>query len=93
MSIQGIHKHKLSNYLKKWVVLCFYPGDFTFVCPTELSAVADSYKKFQELDVEGLSVSVDSVYVHKIWQEEELSKMVEGGLPFPMLSDGAGNIG
>jgi len=38
-------------------------------------------------------VSVDSVFVHKIWEEEELSKMVEGGIPYPMLSDGAGNIG
>jgi len=40
-----------------------------------------------------LSVSVDSRFVHKIWQEEELSKMVPGGVPFPMLSDGGGRIG
>lgn len=38
-------------------------------------------------------MSVDSIYVHKIWNDYELSKMVEGGVPFPMLSDGAGNIG
>ena len=45
------------------------------------------------MDVEVLSISVDSHFVHKIWQEEELSKMVEGGVPFPMLSDAGGKIG
>jgi len=45
------------------------------------------------LDVEVLAVSVDSVFVHKIWQEEELSKMVDGGVPYPLLSDGAGSLG
>ncbi len=43
--------------------------------------------------MEVLSVSTDSRFVHKIWQEEELSKMVEGGVPFPMVSDGGGRIG
>jgi peroxiredoxin (alkyl hydroperoxide reductase subunit C) len=47
----------------------------------------------QKLGVEVLSVSVDSVFVHKIWDEEELSKMVEGGIPFPMVSDGGGKLG
>lgn len=45
------------------------------------------------MGVEVLSVSTDSRFVHKIWQEEELSKMVEGGVPYPMLSDGGGKIG
>ncbi len=47
----------------------------------------------KELGVEVLSVSTDSRFTHKIWQEEELSKMVEGGVPFPMLSDQGGRIG
>jgi alkyl hydroperoxide reductase subunit AhpC len=47
----------------------------------------------QKLGVEVLSVSVDSRFVHKIWDEEELSKMTANGIPFPMVSDGAGNIG
>jgi peroxiredoxin (alkyl hydroperoxide reductase subunit C) len=47
----------------------------------------------QALGVEVLSVSVDSRFVHKMWQEHELSKMVPGGVPFPMLSDGGGRIG
>ena len=47
----------------------------------------------KELGAEVLAISVDSVFVHKVWQEEELSKMVEGGIPYPMLSDPAGKIG
>jgi peroxiredoxin (alkyl hydroperoxide reductase subunit C) len=46
-----------------------------------------------ELGVQVLSVSVDSRFVHKIWQEEELSKMVDGGFPYPMLTDAGGRIG
>ena len=58
-----------------------------------MAAVASKYSVFQELDTEILSVSVDSHFVHKMWQDNELSKMVDGGVPFPMLSDGSGNIG
>jgi alkyl hydroperoxide reductase subunit AhpC len=58
-----------------------------------LSAVAVKYPELQELGVEVLSMSTDSRFTHKIWQEEELSKMVEGGVPFPMLSDAGGRIG
>jgi alkyl hydroperoxide reductase subunit AhpC len=58
-----------------------------------LAAVAALYDEFTALDVEVLAMSTDSRFVHKIWQEQELSKMVEGGVPFPMLSDGGGRIG
>jgi len=58
-----------------------------------LAAVASKYKDIKDLGAEVLSVSVDSHFVHKMWQDNELSKMVEGGIPFPMLSDGPGNIG
>jgi alkyl hydroperoxide reductase subunit AhpC len=58
-----------------------------------VSAVADNYAKLQELGVEVLSVSVDSHFVHKMWNDNELTKMVEGGVPFHMVSDQAGNIG
>jgi peroxiredoxin len=92
--VQGGFKNvKLSDYKGKWVVLCFYPGDFTFVWPTELSAVAVKYEELKKLGVEVLAMSVDSRFVHKIWQEQELSKMVPGGVPFPMLSDAGGRIG
>jgi peroxiredoxin (alkyl hydroperoxide reductase subunit C) len=45
------------------------------------------------MDVEILSVSVDSIFVHKMWNDNELSKMVDGGVPFPMLSDSGGKVG
>jgi peroxiredoxin (alkyl hydroperoxide reductase subunit C) len=58
-----------------------------------VSAVADNYSKLQEMGVEVFSVSVDSHFVHKMWNDHELTKMVEGGVPFPMISDQAGNVG
>ena len=61
--------------------------------PTELSAVAVKYSEFQELEVQVLAISVDSNLSHKVWQEVELSKMVEGGIPYPMISDPGGKIG
>ncbi len=51
------------------------------------------YPKLKELGVEVLSMSTDSRFTHKIWNETELSKMVEGGIPYPMLSDQGGRIG
>jgi peroxiredoxin (alkyl hydroperoxide reductase subunit C) len=51
------------------------------------------YPTLKELDVEVLSMSTDSRFIHKIWNEAELSKMVEGGVPFPMLSDAGGRVG
>jgi alkyl hydroperoxide reductase subunit AhpC len=58
-----------------------------------LAAVAALYGEFRKLGVVVLAMSTDSRFVHKIWQEQELSKMVEGGVPFPMLSDAGGKIG
>ncbi len=58
-----------------------------------MSAVADKYQEIKSLGVEVLSCSTDSRFVHKIWQEEELSKMVLGGIPYPMLADAGGKIG
>jgi peroxiredoxin (alkyl hydroperoxide reductase subunit C) len=84
---------KLSDYRGKWVVLFFYPGDFTFVCTTELPALAQNYGPLKELDAEVLAVSVDSKFVHKVWDEQELGQLVEGGIPYPMLADTGGRIG
>ena len=58
-----------------------------------MSAVAVKYPELKELGVQVLSCSTDSQFSHKIWQEEELSKMVEGGVPYPMLADQGGSIG
>ena len=95
---QAFHEGKfvevnLEDYKGKWVLLCFYPGDFTFVWATEVSAVAEKYKEFTDLGVEVLSMSVDSPFVHKVWNDTELSKMIGKDIPYPMLSDGGGKIG
>ena len=58
-----------------------------------MAAVASKIKEFEDLGVQVLSMSIDSVFVHKMWEEHELSKMNQGGVPFPMLSDAAGKIG
>lgn len=58
-----------------------------------MSAVAAHYDALQKLGVEVLSVSVDSHFVHKMWNDNELNKMVEGGVPFHMVADQAGNVG
>ena len=84
---------KLSAHRGKWIVVCFYPGDFTFVCPTELTAIAAVYSELKALGVEVFAISTDSRFTHKVWQEEELSKMVPGGVIYPLVSDQAGQIG
>ncbi len=58
-----------------------------------MAAVAAKHDELKALGVQVLSMSTDSRFVHKIWQEQELSRMVPGGVPFPMLSDGGGRIG
>jgi peroxiredoxin (alkyl hydroperoxide reductase subunit C) len=54
---------KLSEYLEKWVVLCFYPGDFMFVWATAISAVAEKHAEFEKLGVQILSMNIVSVFV------------------------------
>jgi alkyl hydroperoxide reductase subunit AhpC len=58
-----------------------------------VSAVADKYSELQKLGAEVISVSVDSHFVHKMWNDYELCNMVQGGIPFHMASDQAGNLG
>ncbi|WP_319269712.1 peroxiredoxin [uncultured Draconibacterium sp.] len=68
----GHYKTVSSNdYKDKWAVVCFYPADFTFVCPTEIAAMNAHYDEFQELGVELLPVSVDSKFSHKRFVETE----------------------
>ncbi len=59
------------DYKGKWAVVCFYPADFTFVCPTEIAAMNAKYDEFQKMGVEILAVSVDSKFSHKIFAETE----------------------
>ncbi len=85
----SVEKIKLSDYRGQWVVLCFYPADFTFVCPTEINSVARVYDELQKLNVEVLAISTDTVFSHKVWHESsELIKPVK----FPMVSDPKGAV-
>ncbi len=74
----------LEDLKGKWSVLFFYPADFTFVCPTELKDMAEAEAKFNELGVEVLSVSTDSVFSHRAWLKHE--KLMQG-FPYKMLAD------
>lgn len=84
-----IKKIKLASYRGKWVVLFFYPADFTFVCPTELGELADNYGKFKALGAEIISVSTDTAFVHKAWHDE--SPIVKK-VGYPMLADPAQRV-
>jgi peroxiredoxin 2/4 len=78
----------LSDYLhKKYVVLFFYPFDFSFVCPTEITAFSDNFNKFAALNTEVLGVSVDSHYSHLAWLQTEREAGGLGNLNYPLLSD------
>ncbi len=83
----------LARYRGLWVVLIFYPGDFTCVCPTEIAAVAVKYPAIQELGAEVLMVSTDTVDTHRRFQEGCLSGVVPGGAKFPLVSDPSGAVG
>jgi peroxiredoxin (alkyl hydroperoxide reductase subunit C) len=78
---------KLSDYKGKWVVLLFYPLDFTFVCPTELTTFSDRYEDFEGIGAEVLGVSTDSVYSHRAWLQTPRDKGGVEGLKYPLASD------
>ncbi|MGD1715024.1 peroxiredoxin [Hydrocoleum sp. CS-953] len=78
---------KLSDYRGKYVVLFFYPLDFTFVCPTEITAFNDSYKEFESLNTEIIGVSVDSEFSHLAWIQTDRKSGGIGDLNYPLLSD------
>lgn len=91
---QTYHRHEiqsvtLRSYEGRWVVLVFYPGDFTFICPTELEALGMLYPEFQKSNAEVLGISTDSVYVHKAWRDT--SPAVKD-LPFPLVADPGGRL-
>ena len=78
---------KLSDYKGKWVVLLFYPLDFTFVCPTELTTFSDRYEDFEGINAEVIGVSTDSVYSHRAWLQTPRDKGGVEGLRFPRAAD------
>jgi peroxiredoxin 2/4 len=77
----------LANYRGNYVVLFFYPLDFTFVCPTEVMAFSDRQPEFQILDTIVLGVSVDSQYSHLAWVQTDRSLGGVGELAYPLVSD------
>lgn len=72
------------NFKGKWSVVCFYPADFTFVCPTELEDLQDQYATLKDLGVEVYSVSTDSHFVHKAWHD---SSEAIGKVTYIMIGD------
>jgi peroxiredoxin (alkyl hydroperoxide reductase subunit C) len=84
-----IKKIRFSDYKGKWMVLVFYPGDFTFVCPTELEELGRLYGEFKGEGAEVFSVSKDSVYVHKAWHDNSPSIK---NISYPMVADPTGNL-
>ncbi|XP_061963334.1 2-Cys peroxiredoxin BAS1, chloroplastic-like [Populus nigra] len=85
---QEFMKVKLSEYIgKKYVVLFFYPLDFTFVCPTEITAFSDRYEEFKQINTEVFGVSVDSVFSHLAWVQTDRKSGGLGDLKYPLISD------
>jgi peroxiredoxin 2/4 len=78
----GFRDISLSDYKGKWVVLFFYPLDFTFVCPTEIKGFNENIAQFEKLNAQVIAASVDSVYSHQAWSEGSLGKV-----NFPIISD------
>ncbi|MBC2206471.1 alkyl hydroperoxide reductase subunit C [Listeria booriae] len=72
------------DFKGKWSVVCFYPADFTFVCPTELENLQDQYRTLQDLGVEIYSVSTDTHFTHKAWHD---SSDAIGKIEYTMIGD------
>ncbi len=86
---EEIKSIKLSDYKGKWLILIFYPADFTFICPTELEETANYYEEFKKLGAEILSVSTDTAFVHKAWHDQ--SPAIKK-IKFPMVADPTGRL-
>lgn len=82
----------LRDYRGNYVILFFYPLDFTFVCPTELHAFQSHYQEFKNLGAEVLACSVDSHFTHKAWLDTPVEKGGIKGVTYPLLADLGGNI-
>lgn len=85
----AVKKQSLSSLRGKWIVLVFYPADFTFVCPTELEELGKLYPQFQEANAEVISVSTDTVFTHKAWHDASDGIRAIG---YPMAADPSGKL-
>ena len=89
MSVSGklFKEIKLEDYSGKWLVLFFYPLDFTFVCPTEITAFSDRRDEFKKLGAEVLGCSVDSKFSHLAWANTPRKEGGLGEIGYPLLAD------
>ena len=83
---------KLSDYKGKWLILMFYPLDFTFVCPTELIHFSDRLEEFQGVGAEVVGVSTDSVHSHRAWLKTPQDQNGIAGVKYPIASDVGGKL-
>ena len=83
---------RLSDYRGKWLVMMFYPLDFTFVCPTELTAFSDQLDQFEGVGAEVLGISTDSVFSHRAWLQTPREKNGVEGLRYPLAADITGEV-
>ena len=84
---QEFQEITLSQYKGKYVVLFFYPLDFTFVCPTEITAFSDRYSDFSSKNTEVLGVSVDSKFTHLAWIQTPRNEGGIGDINYPLVAD------
>jgi peroxiredoxin (alkyl hydroperoxide reductase subunit C) len=83
----SIEELKLSDYLGTYVILFFYPLDFTFVCPSEIIAFDKDLPRFKERGAEVIGVSVDSQYTHYAWRNTPIDKGGIGRIAYPLVAD------
>lgn len=94
-----VQKIKLSDFKGKWTLVCFYPGDFTYVCATEVAGIIQNYDKLKQFGGAGIAISADSVHSHKVWAETSpaitsaLKKTGKKFPPMPMVADPTFEIG
>jgi len=84
---QDFKEITLSQYKGKYVVLFFYPLDFTFVCPTEITAFSDQYRDFSSKNTEVIGVSVDSQFSHLAWIQTPRNQGGIGDINYPLVAD------
>src|SRR5438128_9293917 len=82
----------LSDYLDRWLVLVFYPRDFSLICPTELTALSKQISEFQRRDCAVLGISTDSLATHERWIATPKVQGGLGGLNYPLASDEDGEV-
>lgn len=87
-----IKELNLSSYRGKYVVLFFYPLDFTFVCPSEIIAFDKALEQFKEKNAEVIGVSIDSQYTHFAWKNTPVNDGGIGQIRYPLVADLSKNI-